>query len=283
MTTVTETSQSMDDRSSKRLKGPDDVSLEDRRTYGSHSIQQRYPPAPYGSHAPPPGYAWSPHYNSQGAPGPPGSGHPPPGPPGAPGGPPPPHWTQVGGYGPQSRSPPPVDRGNWPPGGSASYSSSRTRKSVPSGNREDELEGPPGRYWSGGPHPGSSNPPPHHPSGSYRRGGGAGYWQQPGPMYPAGSGGWSKSPSRGSSRQDMMGAYPPGRGEEMGYMSTMTIQQASQTSFYDEDGAESSAGESGKDKGRGSYKCGRVSDVSLDGQLAFSGLHIHLMLDVSIN
>jgi hypothetical protein len=58
-----------------------------------------------------------------------------------------------------------------------------------------------------------------------------------------------------------MAPYPPGRGEEMGYMSTMAIKQPSQQSFYDEDGAESSAGESGKDKGRGSYKCGRVSDL----------------------
>ena len=38
-----------------------------------------------------------------------------------------------------------------------------------------------------------------------------------------------------------------------GYMSTRTIQH------MDDDGASSSAGGSGKDKGRGSYKCGRVS------------------------
>lgn len=56
----------------------------------------------------------------------------------------------------------------------------------------------------------------------------------------------------------------------MGYMSTMTIQQPSQASFYDDDGAESSAGESGKDKGRGSYKCGRVSDMKFNLQPRFS-------------
>ncbi|GAX26037.1 hypothetical protein FisN_4Hh464 [Fistulifera solaris] len=246
----------MGDRSNKRLKGPEGNQLEDRRSspyVTPHPTQQqRYSSAPYGSHAPP-GYAWPHQYNGQGPSGPPGSGHPHPGPSGVPGGPPPPHWAQVGGYGPPSRTPPPMDHGSWPPSGSGPYPRSRKPKT---NHREDEMEGPAPRYWSGGPPPGGS-PPTHIPPGPYRRDAPPGYWQQPNRVYPSAPNGWSKSSSRGPPRQDMMAPYPPGRGEEMGYMTTMTIKQPSQPSFYDEDGAESSAGESGKDKGRGSYKCGR--------------------------
>ena len=81
------------------------------------------------------------------------------------------------------------------------------------------------------------------------------YNQHPPPPYASGG---SKSPPR--SRGDPYGRPPPqphGRPEmDISYLSTSG---GMARPMMDDDGANSSAGGSQKDKGRGSYKCGRVS------------------------
>jgi len=154
------------------------------------------------------------------------------------GGPPPPGYGWNGPQGPppphyQGGPPPPHHQGwgqhqQYPPGRGMStpdrWGNYRGRKP----KRGEEEEGgapPPPHYWNGGyPRSGGGGPPP--------------YWQgghPPPPQY------WSKSTP--SPRRNMM--------YREDYMSTRTIN--------DDDGAGSSAGGSNKEKGRGSYKCGRVS------------------------
>jgi len=218
------TSPPPDDRS-KRHKGDDNG--EGMPPYGQGPMppQQRYPPPPYGGGPPMPpqgpGYmGWG------GGPPPPQYGNPPPHQWGA--GPPP------GAGGPIYRGPMSPDR-SW-----NGYRKSSSRKTSKKDDEDDRQQPPPPGYggWS-------------HPQQFHHYGGGG--WQGGAPMQPmyASQGTWtgSKSPPRG--RRDIM-RYD--RADiDLSYMASVA-----RGGPQDDDGASSSAGGSNKDKGRGSYKCGRV-------------------------
>jgi hypothetical protein len=255
---TTATSPAPEDGMNKRLKQVDDgASSSESQSIPPAPVDQshRYPPPPqaqhYGvgipqnpppPHGPPGGYYGVPppqHYGIHGPPPPPpphhwqgGSQPPPPG--RYPAGPPP----------PGSLSPERMNGG--PPwsqhGGYRDSSNLKGQKSKSKRERGDEY------HYSHRPPPGYQGPPPGY--------GPPPHWQSgaplPPPMYTS-QGTWTgKSPPRSGSRHhdpyrhDM--DLPPymGHGPES----------------VDDDGGSSTA-DSNREKGRGSYKCGRVRNVSM--------------------
>ena len=258
---TTATSPAPEERMNKRLKQVDDGTT----ASGSQSIppppvdqSQRYPPPPppqaqhYGagippngpppSHGPPGGYYGvppPPHYGMHGPPPPPHwqSGSPPPG-----HGPPPPGRYPAGPP-PPSRGLSPERMNGGPPwsqhGGYRDSSTPKGQKTKSKRERGDEY------HYSQRPPPGYQGPPPGY--------GPPPHWQTgvpapPPPMYTS-QGTWTgKSPPRSGGRH-----HDPYR-HEMDLPAYMGHGQES----VDDDGASSTA-ESNREKGRGSYKCGRVS------------------------
>jgi hypothetical protein len=244
---TTATSPAPEDRINKRLKQADDGSAapgpqpmlpQQQQLDQQQAKQQRYPPpAPlppanqqqYGvgmppnipppSHMPPGGYYGAP--------------------------PPPPMPPHYGNHGPPPPPPPPH---HWQGGGPSwqhhsGYRDSTTPKGLKSKSKRER--GDEAYHYPHGPPPGYQGPPPGY--------GPPPHWHSnaaplPPPMY-ASQGTWTgKSPPRsgGSRHRD------PYR-HEMELPPYMTHGQES----VDDDGA-SSTGESNREKGRGSYKCGRV-------------------------
>jgi hypothetical protein len=102
---------------------------------------------------------------------------------------------------------------------------------------------PPG--WQGGPPQQPMHQPPMYASqGTWTGGGG---------------GGRSNTPPRGRPRPDQMGGYGP-RMVEVRVPEMDMYMARGQQHMDDEDGS-SVGGSTSKEKGRGSYKCGRVSDI----------------------
>lgn len=257
---TTATSPAPEDGMNKRLKQVDDGA--------SATESQSIPPAPVdqSQRYPPPHPPQAQHYgvgipqNSPPPHGPPGGyyGVPPPQHYGIHGPPPPHHWpggSQPSGHGPPppgrypSGPPPPPSGGlspermnGGPPwshhGGYRDSSSLKGQKSKSKRERGDEY------HYSHRPPPGYQGPPPGY--------GPPPHWQNgapplPPPMYTS-QGTWTgKSPPRSGSRH-----HDPYR-HEMDLPPYMGHGQES----VDDDGGSSTA-ESNREKGRGSYKCGRV-------------------------
>lgn len=215
---------------SKRMKGDDTQAMpveEPNYNRPPSSQPQRYmPPQPYPMQSGPPMQPYWGQYNGPSGP------WPPQGPPGGPPPPPPP-----GMYGDRDwnfrNGPKPVMMNGTKKDGDDDSKSNRGPM-PPYPGWTPQNPGPWNHPQYGPPPPWQSGPPPPGP---------------PGPMYP----GWSKSPVRGRPPPEMMPGF--GRADiDMSYLNSR-----SGGAPMDDDGAGSSAGGSAKEKGRGSYKCGRVS------------------------
>jgi len=162
--------------------------------------------------------------------------------PSKPGAPPGGHGTrpasQTPDTGPPDGPPPPGYQGGWGPGG----------------------PWPPQSHWGNGPPPpgwqGSSPPPMHHPSG---------YGGPPPPsMYGTSPARSAQRPPRGT--PEMMPGFPPGPPSSQG-MICQPVESPDMEMYHsrgvgpgmdDESSSMAEGNGSSKDKGRGSYKCGRV-------------------------
>jgi hypothetical protein len=259
------TSPAPDDKMNKRLKQVDDVpAASGPQAAPQEQIEppQRYPPPPQSQ-----------HYNVSMQPSGPPHSHmapggyyglpPPPSQYGSHGSPPPHHWqggSQVSGHAPPpgrySSGPPPPSRGlspdrmgggpPWPHhGGYRDSSPPKGLKSKSKRDRNDDsyhyAHGPPIGY-QGPPPPPGYGPPPH--------------WQTGLPPPPP-----PPQPPMYTSQGTWTGKSPPrsGRNHHDQYRHEMDLPpyMANGQESVDDDCGSSTA-ESNREKGRGSYKCGRV-------------------------